>query len=336
MSLIPELIFRTVISRGFRNARNDNRFLDQLFRSIDQKSVAQIRKFIQEQQIYVDINYPREELKLPAIIILLKAESEGHAYLADSMGLDELPDHMSYDDADEELETLGGAASVSSLSGEGPIIFGPYTALSSTNNTLTVSSKIWNIDQFKVMGPNTIHIIQGKGVGQQRTVTANSQNTLMTSPNWRANPDTTSVFVIKGPATEIVGEPRSLYKRSEGPLIERKGFLDNKTYQIQIIAQNPELVIYLHAILKSIFILARTYFESQGIINLKMGATDFTPKTEYEPDNAYMRAMSIEFMCPFDVFAALENVATSVRVALESEDGVAAGSTNTLSDTTTT
>lgn len=50
---------------------------------------------------------------------------------------------------------------------------------------------------------------------------------------------------------------------------------------------------------------------------MKMGATDFVPRTEYQPDAAYMRAMNVEFSHPFSVFVDEPNLATQFRVVLE-------------------
>lgn len=337
MSLFPEFIFRAVLMRGITTIRQDNRYLDQLFRNLDQESAAEMRKFIQEQLIHIDVNYPRDTLKLPAIVILLRSENEEQAYLGDSMGVDQLPDALSYDDH-EELEVLGGVASVSEMSGQGPLVYGPDTAESGTLNTLTVAENTWQIDQLVTEAGRTIHLLQGTGVGQQRAVTANNQRTVMVSPNWQIVPDSTTVFEVRGAVGEVIGEPRALYARGQGPQIERLGALYALNYQIQIVGPNPELVIYLHAIVKAIFTLSRTFMERQGIINFKMGATDFVPKAEYQPDMAYMRALNVDFLYPFDIFTELGGLASELRIVLEEMDEFkvpAAESKVILSDTTT-
>jgi hypothetical protein len=328
MSLMPEFIFRAVIARGMRTVRNDSRFLDQLFRNLDQQSAQQMRTFIRDQRIYLDVNYPRTDLKLPAIIILLKSEQENTAYLNDNMGVDSIPDEMTYDDySGSDLDVLGGAASASTLTGIGPLKSGPHQVAAATNNTVRISESIWRIDQFRV-GTHYIEIVSGTGAGQQRRVASNNQNTIMADGNWSTNPDGTSIFVIRAAPGEIIGEPSSLYTREAAPRIERLGSLYSLTYQIQIITQNPELTIYLHAIIKAIFTLSRLFLEKQGIINMSMSATDFVPRAEYQPDHAYMRALEVSFLYPFDVFVELQDLANALRVVLEDPMEV------TLSDVT--
>lgn len=323
MSFIPEFILRSTLVRGIRAVRQDNKFLDQLFRNLDQESAAQMRTFIQTQKIYIDINYPRDQLKLPAIIILLRSESESQAFLADKMGLGDIPDEMSYDDTESLSDEVlgGGAASSSTLSGEGPLVFGPYKASGGTLNTLRIATREWISSQFcpPKVGTHTVHIVGGKGIGQKRTLIANGMDTLMISPNWNVIPDGTTVFLIRGEAQEVVGEPRSVYKR-DNPLIERLGGLYELSYQVQIIGPNPELTVYLHAIIKSVLTLSRSILERQGIINMKMSATDFVPKTEYQPDFAYMRALNLDFLHSFEVYRELGDVASSIRVMLESAE----------------
>jgi len=314
--VLPEFIFRTVIVRGIRAFRGDSHLLDQLFRNLDRQSAQEMREFFQKQQIYIDINYPRETLKVPAIVILLKSEDEQTTYLGDSMGYGSVPDSLSYDDLSSDDAVVGGAASVSTLSGEGPLKFGPYRVLSATSNTLKIDSRVWAIDQWRV-GSHTVQIVGGKGLGQQRGITANGQDTLMVSPGWSAVPDSTSVFTVRGEAQEIVGEPRSLYSRENANFVQRLGAMYGVSYQIQIIGPNPEFTIYLHAIVKSILTIARTFLESQGVITMKLSATDFVPRPDYQPDFTYMRAMTAEFQYPFDVFTQPQDLASGLRVVLE-------------------
>jgi hypothetical protein len=316
MSLLPDFIFRAVIVRGMRTIRQDNRFLDQLFRNLDQQSAAEMREFFQKNKVYVDINYPREALKLPAIIILLKSENENQAWLGDSKGVGDPPEVLSYD-GDIADEVLGGTASLSSLSGQGVLEFGPFQALSGTNNTLRIASKEWDAQQYAGRDL-TVHLVAGTGAGQQRSVQTNADNTLMVSPNWSTPPDETTVFEIRKPASEVIGEPRAIYDRRTNPVVERLGSMYGLNYQIQIIGPNPELTIYLHAIIKSIFTVSRTFLEGQGIINMRMGATDFLPRTEYQPDFAYMRALNVDFLYPFDVFSELGDLADTLRIEIES------------------
>lgn len=315
MSLLPEFILQTTIVRGIQAFRKDHRFIDQLFRNLDQNSIQQMRTFLDTQAIDLAINYPRSTLKVPAIVILLKSETESQAYLGDSMGLSQ-PEEFSYDGGiDDQL--LGGVASVTSLSGEGQAVFGPITALNGTNNTIKIDHSGFDIDQF--VGHNyTLRIVGGKGQGQIRKITANSVDTVMITPNWLTIPDNTSIFEVRSDPDEVLGEPSKLYdKRNGSRFIERRGSLYNVNYQVQVIGSNSESTIFLYAILKAIFTLSRTFMEKHGIINLKMSGTDFLPRAEYAPDFAYMRALNMDFLIPFDVFEDIDPMVNAINLVLE-------------------
>ncbi len=74
--------------------------------------------------------------------------------------------------------------------------------VSGTTNTITKNAragygtkgiKTWTTDCWKDL---TFVIVNGKGLGQVRMVTANSANTLTVDKNWDVIPDTTSVFSV--------------------------------------------------------------------------------------------------------------------------------------------
>lgn len=315
MSVIPEFLLQTTITRGIKAFRNDHRFIDQLFRNLDQESLQLVRNFIITHTFDLAINYPRETLKVPAVIILLKSETESHAYLSDTMGV-ELPDEFSFDGGIEG-EVIGGAASVSSLSGQGKAVFGPISAISGTANTIKIDSDsyTWYLDQFR---NKFIHIVAGLGAGQIRKITTNSTNIAMVSPNWSVIvPDSTTVFEIRDSGDEVLGEPSKLYdRRNIKEFIERRGSIYNVSYQVQIIGDSPESTIFLYAIIKSILTLSRLFLEKHGLLNMRISGSDFQPRTEYMPDFAYMRALNIDFNIPFDVFEHFSDVLDSINLEL--------------------
>jgi hypothetical protein len=324
LSIVPEFILQSAITRGIKTMRADSRYVDQLFRTLSQGHLAQLRQFIKEQAIDLCINYPRDTLKVPAIVILLKAEDESQAFLGDEMGNvshNDLPDGFSYDGAYPTVLGSGGVASVSKLTGgPGPVIFGPTAVVSSTNNTVkVVGEDIWDVDQLIAANQVCIvRIVKGTGAGQIRNVIANTGNVLMVSPNWVTNPDNTSVLVVTGGDSDVNGEPSSLYDRQSNTVLDRVGGIYGAQYQIQVIGPSPELTIYLSMILKSIFTILRQYLEAQGIINLKMSATDFLPRAEYAPDFAYMRAVNLSFLYHFDVWQDITpQLATSFVLSVE-------------------
>lgn len=316
MSAIPEIIFQTVIVRGIKTLREDSRFIDQLFKNLSTNSQQQIRDFIKNNAINLVLNYPREQLKVPSIVLLLKTEEESYPYLSDSMGV-ETPDEFGYEGG-VEPEILGGTAAVSSVSGPGRVIFGPHKVLSATSTSITVSDNSFIADCF-VTGTvtRTIHIVAGTGKGQIRTIVSNTGNTVNVDPAFTITPDSTSIFEIREEASEIIGEPEKLYdRRDEDLTLERRGGVYTTRYQAQLVGANPEQAIFLYAILKSIFTISRLFLESQGVINMRMSGTDLVHRSEFIPDYAYMRVMNVEFENPFDIYEELTGLADNFRLVL--------------------
>lgn len=302
MSLLPEFVLQTVISRGIQTMRNDSRFIDQLFRNMSQGNLEQMRTFIKSYTVDLSLNYPRTPLALPAIVLLLKNENESTSgqYLNDSMGYQDPPDEFSYDGGIGE-EVLGGSATVGAIDEPIKSIYGPSRLLSATADTITVRANTWIFNQFT--GQNaTVRIVSGTGIGQERNVVKNTDATVTVTPNFAVIPDSTSIFDVIAPTEEILGEPSKLYNRRVPEFIERKGALYTNRYQAQVITTRQEQTIYLYAVLKAILFLSRTLIEGQGLINLRMTGSDLSYLPDYAPDNCYMRVLNLEFEYPFDVF----------------------------------
>lgn len=316
MSLTPEFIFQTVIARGLQRMRTDYKLIAQLFRNVDQKSIGQISDFIKSSPVDLCINYPRTTLKVPAIVILLKSEDEFQAFLADSMGL-ETPDVFSFDGPTDPSQNTG-VASTSSSAGNAKTVFGPRFAFTGTRNTLRVADPLWSVDYW-LRDSYQVRIIAGTGVGQVRDIDGNNRDTLLLAADWLTIPDSTSQFVVTESPDPLVGEPSTLYDRNAVDFIERRGGLYSLSYQIQIIGPTPEASIYLTAIVKGIFTLYRKFLEEQGVINFKMSTSDLAPRSEYVPDFAYMRTLTMDFVYPFDTYEGLEGIARSFRLVLEGE-----------------
>lgn len=317
MSRIPEFILQTSIVRGINALRKDTTLIDQLFRNLSQAHLQQMRDFVVGQSIDLCINYPRKTLAVPAIVILLRNETEAEAYLGDSMGYDSNPEVFEYEGGIEN-EILGGAGSLEEVTVRRSTVYGPCRVFSATNNTIKVEDTVaWNGNQYEG-GNFSVHVVGGLGVGQVRDIATNSGNVLMVSANWEVNPDVTSIFEIREKGEETVGEPSSLYDRKRPPVgLERRGSLYQYTYQIQVVGKNPESTIYLYMILKALFTLQRTFLETQGLINMQMGGTDFVNRAEYMPDFSYMRAMNMTFMVPFDVFEIEQGLVTHFQLVVE-------------------
>jgi hypothetical protein len=67
------------------------------------------------------------------------------------------------------------------------------TATASTATSLTDSSKSWGVNDF---ADQIIRITEGTGVGQEKTITANTATTITVASTWSTNPDTTSKYKI--------------------------------------------------------------------------------------------------------------------------------------------
>lgn len=339
MSRIPEFILQTVIVRGIQALRKDVTLVDQLFRNLSQDHQQQMRKFISGGAIDLCINYPRKELMVPAIVILLRSESEAQAYLGDSMGFDCEPEVLGYEGG-VAPEVLGGVGSLEEVNRRRITVFGPWRAFSSTNNTLRVDEPESFVSNcYAADGEFSVHLVGGTGAGQVRDIIDNNGDTLLVDKNWTVNPDATTIFEIRKRGHEVVGEPSSLYDRKntkQSRITERRGALYGLQYQIQVVGRNPESTIYLYMILKALFTLQRQFLERQGIIDMQMGGTDFVNRPEYLPDLAYMRAMNISFKVPFDVFQIEENIAEQFQIVLDAcDDGTkAVVMTTELSDIT--
>lgn len=66
-------------------------------------------------------------------------------------------------------------------------------AASATSNTISASGTAWTADLFK---NSYVVITYGKGVGQYKKVTSNTDTTLTVEGNWKVTPDTTSRFTV--------------------------------------------------------------------------------------------------------------------------------------------
>lgn len=332
MSLVAEHILQGVITRGLVVMRQDSRFLDQLFRNLDRESQDQIRDFIRTRPIDVCLNYPRSDLKLPAIVILLRSETEAQPFLGDSMGA-ELPDDFTFDGALGTQIIGGRASSAAARSAEDKRTFGPYFATSGTANTIEIADPVFVTNEFAKAGM-TVRIVGGTGVGQIRAIASNDRETITVTPGWLTVPDDTSVFEVRELGAEVVGgEPARLYDRRDATLwLERRGALYRLAYQIQVIAPaSAALAVYLAIVVKAILTLARATLEKQGCLAMTIGMTDLTPRPEYVPDFAYMRSLNVEFLHPFDVYEEMADLASSFQLVLEG--GTPLGD---LSDTTGT
>lgn len=315
MALVPEHILQAVIIRGINAMRRDSRLVEQLFRNVDRAGQAQMQELFKSQVPFdLCLNYPREVLKVPGIVIVLRAQDEAQAFLGNSMGTG-LVEEFAYDGG-LEGEILGGVASATALSSaEPPLLFGPCRVTSATSTVITVSGVVIT-DRWR----NAVcRIVAGTGAGQSRVVSGNTNLTVTVTPGWRTAPDDTSIFEVRGVPTPVLGgEPARMYDRRDlGLWTENIGVYDALQYQVQIVSANSAMTIYLTMIVRAILLLATNMLEQQGIINLKVSATDLVPRAEYMPDVSYVRALNLSFTCPFTAIRELCDLATSLQLSLD-------------------
>lgn len=335
MALVPEHILQGVIVRGINAMRKDARLVDQLFRNVDAEGQRQMRDLFRTGVPFdLCLNYPREVLKLPGIIIVLRAQDEAQAWLGDSMGA-ELPEAFTYEGGIEG-DILGGVTSATIIGSDTPLLFGPSYVLSGTTSTVVMGRPL--SQDWRGRGA-TCRIVAGTGTGQVRTIVSNTPTVITVSPNWRTPPDSTSVIEVRGnPQEYIGGQPHKMYNSLDRNLwLENRGVYDAMQYQIIIASPNPSMTIYLTMILRAILFLSRNLLEQQGIINLKIASTDLVPRAEYLPDVSYTRALNVSFTSPFNVFQEIGEVGRELQIAIESpeltEGGI--GTTGNMSVTDT-
>jgi len=327
MSLIPELILQQMIVQGIRVFREDERMLRMLFRNFTQEEVEGIQKFFRDDSIDISLNYPDADLKLPAIVILMKAEAESQAFLRDFQqsasnwgGSMPLPKAELLGD-----QTTLGSGSRTTVGEPGQLYFEPATATGGTTNTLIApEGSIIITDPYE--GDVYIVLMEGTGAGQRRLVSSiiPSENqtgvTITVDEIWATTPDDTTVFKLIGPFVDpdlqVVGEWPKLFDSTDLNL-ERFGSVYKVAYTLNIIAKDQELVIILYNVLKAIVVSSRKYLVRNGVINARMSGTDFTPQPEYYPHLAYSRAMTLEFEYHFDVFTTVnEAIATQMELQI--------------------
>ena len=327
MSILPEFILQQVLVKGLRAFREDGKLIDMLFRNLEQIDLNAVRKFFRDSSIDIALNYPDSELKVPAIVILLKGESESVAFLGDLMqsheqivvsGGNPFPQ-----DAIISPATTVGAASASNLAESGPLLLNPTQAIGGTTNTLTLAPGLFRlIDPYEVDA--LLRLLEGTGAGQVRAIAGIqptiAQTTITINGTWSTIPDSTTIFDICAQADplQFTGEPSKIFQQNE--IIERLGQHYKASYQLSIVGPNPEITIFLYIIVKAILIINRRYLIRQGFFNVKISGTDFAPRLEYLPDKAYQRAMVVEFDHAFDVYLPLENLAKEIRLDLSVND----------------
>lgn len=333
MSVIPEVILQRAIIAGFRAMREDSRILDAIFRHMNQDQLANIKSFVLDTPIDFSINFPRKEPSLPSLVLLLKGEGEAETWLGDVMG-----DRTDLYVPDPELsyDTLGGSgASTSGSSGLPVKMAGPLGVSAQTNaGTIVfdededITSLVSNILENPV-GCLILYVVEGTGAGETYNILRLRSDGLDIEGAFNPALDDTSVVDIRKPNDPMLatGEPSRVYD-SEGSYL-RKGANFAVNYNLHVMAGQQDQVIYLYATLKALLMSQRAFLESQGIINLKIGGSDFAPRTEFMPDEVFQRMMTLQFTTPFS-FLEEQEVFNQIQLNYEVYGETIAGFTFTL------
>jgi hypothetical protein len=303
MSVIPEFILQRAIIAGFRAMREDDRILDAIFRHLNQDQLEAVKDFVLGTPIDFSINYPRKEPTLPSLILLLRGESEGETWLGDVMG-----DRSDLYVPDPELsyDTLGGhGASTSDSSGLPVKVAGPLGVQSQpASGTIVfddgedITSLVENLLENPT-GCLILYVVEGAGAGETYNILRLRSDGLDIDGAFSPQLDDTSVVDIRKPDDPMLatGEPSRVYA-SDGSYL-RKGANFAVNYNLHVMAAQQDQVIYLYATMKALLLSQRAFLESQGIINLKIGGSDFAPRTEFLPDEVFQRMMTLQFTTPF-------------------------------------
>lgn len=333
MSVLPEVILQKAIIAGFRAIRKDSRILDSIFRNLNQTQLQAVKDFLLKTPIDFSINFPRKEPTLPAMVLLLKSEQEGSVFLNDMLG-----DSSNFltPDPDLSYDTLGGnAASTSGSSGLPVKVAGPLK-VASMPDTNTI--KFQDGEDITLLEKNLLafptgclklYVVGGSGAGDVYDIFDLDEDGVDIIGSFDSVLDSTSVVDIRKASDPEAasGEPSRVYAHDGS--YYRKGVNYQVQYNINILTAHQDETIYLYSTLKALLLSQRTFLESQGIMNLKLGGTDFAPRTEFLPDEVFQRVMTLAFESPFTFIEELETF-TNINVNYWVEDDIIASQAVTL------
>lgn len=329
MAIIPEVVIQRAIIDGIRGIRKDPRILNALFKNLPVTQQEHIKTFIQDSIIDFNVNYPKTEIKVPAIVLLMKNEVESQEFLNDIAGA---PPHYDMPDADMAVDVLGtGVTSTGSLGEHAKLVLGNLhvasqipadatlpgslsdVALTFTENDQDVINTVFS---EKSTWPQLyVHVVAGPGAGQVRAISSITAQQLDITGSFSVNCTSSSVVEIRyAPDVEKpYGQPVRAYAvGNTGQL--RIGANYDGQYQLEVLAGNQEEVIYLYTVLKAILFAQREFLEAQGIMALRLSGSDLAPRSELLPDECYTRTMTLQFTYPFDFIVETE-VVKAIQIA---------------------
>lgn len=337
MSVIPEIILQRALINGFQQVRKDNRILDVLFRHLHQSQLKEIKDFINETKIDFSINYPRQTPSVPGLVLLLKNETEAQTFLGDVLGDGADP---FVPDPEHTIDTLSGhAAATTDSSGLPRKLAGPLAVESQDGDSTILFQD--HVDELvedlleNPIGSLQMYVVDGAGEGHVYNVVRIRPDGLDIEGTFEVNLDNTSVVDLRVPDDPemAVGEPSRVYEPS--PSLLRKGVNYEVTYQLHVLASHQDQVVYLYAVVKALLLSQRSFLESQGIQAMRIGGSDFAPRTEFLPTEIFQRMMNLTFVYPFSFLEEQESYdALKINLlpepAVDDEAAVLYGTTITL------
>lgn len=303
MSVIPEILLQRVIVNGYRQLRKDPRLLDSIYKSLTQEQLTAVKEFILNTSVQFSINYPRQDLKVPSLVLLLKNESENVPFIGDSMNTVLGPSDVLYD-------TLGGhGGSTSTLKGLPPKILGPLEVEESYEDTINFVDEDALIDLMEDPPGNILaYVVSGTGAGQVYPIIRIRSDSLDILGTFDPYLDSTSRIDIRlMDQSELpLGEPSRVYDAENRRNLRVRGAEYEVTYHLHVIAGGQDEVVFLYSAIKALLLSQRPLLESQGIIALRISGSDFAPRTEYLPSEVFQRMMVLTFTYPFSFVEELD------------------------------
>ncbi len=322
MSVIPEILLQRVVVNGFRSLRKDPRILDALFKNLPQEQLKEVKAFVLDTSIDFSVNYPRKDLKVPSLVLVLKNETEAVPFLGDSMNTN--GPSVPVPDVDLSYDTLGAhGASTSDLSGLPRKLAGPLAVENSQGVTVNLTDSAEDVVEELLEDPigcAFLYVVGGTGAGQVFPILRIRSDSLDIQGTFDPSLDSTSLVDIRAPEDPrlALGEPSRVYDASATNL-RRLGSEYEVTYHLHVIAGHQDEVIFLYSVIKALLLSQRPLLEAQGLIALRISGSDFAPRTEYLPNEVFQRMMVLTFIYPFS-FLQEQEVASEVRVVLTPDD----------------
>jgi len=313
--MIPEVVLHKALVQGIRAIREDSRVLDSMFKQMDQDILQSLKDVVLKQKLNLSINYPRADaLKLPMISIILKSEAESHTFLGDVMGAGSA---YGMPDSDLSYELLGGGV-ITGLAGLPNPLSEIFNVQEYSYNESTSRTRLMVLDPSgsalllpEALPDSYLWVVAGTGQGEHLRVLNRSATQFTLSGVFTATLDSSSkveIIPISNPEASI-GEPSKVYdKRAKN--LERRGANYDTQYQVSIVTGNQSETLYLYSVIKAILFSQKRFMEAQGIMALKISGTDFAPRSDFLPTEAFQRVMTLQFVYPFSYIEELDAYTT--------------------------